>query len=218
MTPDGGERLARVFYAFCVAAGAAVLALTLLSAAGLLPISGYASFFRALIYRFGLVLAAGVVSVLVLAASALRGDRPGPPRTAALAFAASPYLIRGLCASTALGFLATELGKLLHLAEMRAFFTASGYTVGFLYAVMAGETIGSIGLLMPSVRLVAACGLALVMVGAVVTHARNGDPWSDSWEALHMLAVLGTIVLVGVLRERVKAGVIESGASTRGAP
>lgn len=202
MTRGAGERLARVFYGFAAAAGAAVLALTLLSAAGVIPIAGYATFFRALVFRFGLVFLAGVFAVVVLAAAAGRGDESARPPSPSLAFAASPFLIRGLCMSTALGFLATEVGKLFHLDEMRAFFVASGYSAGFLYAVMAAETLGSVGLLVPSVRLVAATGLALVMMGAVVTHARNGDPWSDSLEALHMLAILAAIVLTGVLRER----------------
>lgn len=206
-----GERAARLFYAFCGLAGAAVLAGTVLSAAGLLPIASWAGLFRPLIFRFGLVLAAGVFSVAALAAYALKGGGVERPRTGAVAFAASSYLIRGLCLSTALGFLATELGKLLHMEEMRQFFLASGLPVVLLYVVMIGETLGSIGLLVPSVRLVAACGLILVMVGAVGTHVHNGDPWSDSYEALHMLAVLGSIVLVGILRERVPgAGVIES--------
>jgi uncharacterized membrane protein YphA (DoxX/SURF4 family) len=227
MTPAAGERLARVFYVFCVAAGVAVLAGTLLSAAGLVPIASYPVLFRALIFRFGLVLAAGVLSVVSLGAAALREDRTGEERTAGHAFAASPYLLRGLCVSTALGFVGTSFGKLLHDSEMRAFFTSSGYPVWFLYVVIAVETIGAIGLLMPSVRLVAACGLALVMIGAVFTHTKNGDPLSDSWEALHMFAVLGTIVLVGVLRDRKRPSradraaeprVIESDASTRGEP
>ena len=114
--------------------------------------------------------------------------------------------------------LATEVGKLAHDAEMRSFFTSSGYPVWFLYVVIAFETVCSLGLLEPRVRLVAAVGLALDMVGAIVTHARNGDPVSDSFEALHLLATLVVIVGIGVLRERVPpraAGVIESDPTTR---
>lgn len=203
MTPAGGERLARVFHGFCVAAGAAVLAATVLSIAGLVPIRGaYAGLFRAAIFRFGLVLAAALAASVSLGRAVARPKA----RRAALAFAASPFLIRGLCVSVALAFLATELGKLAHDDEMRDFFTASGYPVWFLYAVIAFETIGAFALLAPGVRLVAAAGLALVMVGAIATHARNGDPASDSYEAAHLLVLLLSILWIGVVRTRPEIG------------
>ena len=210
-----GERAARVFYGFCVLVGAAVMAANILSAAGLVPIGTYFGLYRVLVFRGGLVLAGGVFALGVLAADIVRGRRVAP---AALAFAASEWTIRGLCASTALAFLATEVGKLAHQEEMRTFFTASGYPAWFLYVVIVFETLCSIGLLEPRVRLVAACGLALDMVGAIVTHARNGDPVSDSFEAMHLLATLLVIVLVGILRQRVpppRTGVIESAPITR---
>jgi len=212
-----GERAARIFYSFCVLAGAAVLAANFLSAFGLVPIRGeYASVYRVLVFRGGIVLAAGLFALAVLVAFRLRAGAQTAP--AGLGFAASEWTLRGLCVSTALAFLATEVGKLAHDAEMRSFFTASGYPVWFLYAVIAFETLCSLGLLEPRVRLVAASGLVLDMVGAIVTHARNGDPVSDSFEALHLLAILVSIVGIGVLRERVPpraAGVIESDATTR---
>ncbi len=214
-----GERAARLFYAFCGLAGAAVLAATFLSALGAVPIAGaYATVFRALVFRGGIVLAGGVfaLSVLLRFVFARNGLSGVGPRS--LAFAASPWTIRGLCVSTALAFLATEVGKLAHQNEMRAFFTASGYPAWFLYVVIAVETIGAIGLLEPRVRLVAAFGLALVMVGAIVTHARNGDPFTDSLEAAHLLATLLTVMGIAVLRERVPPrsdGVIESAPTTR---
>lgn len=209
-----GERAARVFYFFCVLAGASVMAANILSALGLVPIGAYGALYRVFVFRGGIVLAGGLLALAMLVLARLRPtDRPGP---AGLSFAASDWTIRGLCISTALAFLATEVGKLAHQAEMRTFFTTSGYPAWFLYVVIALETLGAIGLLEPRVRLVAACGLAVIMAGAVVTHARNGDPWSDSYEALHMLAVLGAIVLIGVLRERAPGGgVIESAPITR---
>jgi uncharacterized membrane protein YphA (DoxX/SURF4 family) len=205
MTPAGGERLARFFYGFCLAAGAAVIAATLLSMLGLLPIQGsYAVLFRALIFRFGLVLAAALGSSVVLGRAVARG--PGAKPGAGLAFAASPHLIRGLCVSASLAFIATEIGKLAHDSEMQAFFVASGFAVWFLYAVIALETLGAVGLLVPGVRLVAASGLALVMVGAIATHARNGDPAADSLEAAHLLVVLLCILWIGIVRIRPEIG------------
>jgi uncharacterized membrane protein YphA (DoxX/SURF4 family) len=196
-----GERAARVFYIFAVLCGASVLAANILSALKLVPIGAYGSIYRVLVFRGGVVLAGGLIAVGILVASRVRA--PGLPAPAGLAFAASEWTIRALCVSTALAFLATEVGKLAHQPEMRSFFTASGYPAWFLYVVIVFETIASVGLLEPRVRLVAACGLAVDMVGAVVTHARNGDPISDSFEAIHLLVTLVVIVLVGVLRERV---------------
>jgi uncharacterized membrane protein YphA (DoxX/SURF4 family) len=197
-----GERAARLFFRFAALCGAAVLAANVLSALRLVPIRGaYASFYRILVFRGGVVLAGGLFAVAVLASFRMRaGGRPAP---AGLTFAASEWTLRGLCVSTALAFLATEVGKLAHDAEMRSFFAASGYPVWFLYVVIAFETLCSVGLLEPRVRLVAACGLAMDMVGAIVTHARNGDPVSDSFEAIHLLVTLIAIVLIGVLRQRV---------------
>ena len=55
-----GERVARLFYSFCVLAGAAVLAANFLSALGLVPIRGsYASVYRVFVFRGGIVLAGG---------------------------------------------------------------------------------------------------------------------------------------------------------------
>ena len=197
-----GDRAARLYYGVCVLSGAAVMTANVLSALGLVPIrGGYGVVYRVLVFRGGIVLAGGLAALAVLAAFAVRAGRRAPP--AGLAFAASDWTLRGLCVSTALAFLATEVGKFAHQAEMRSFFTASGYPAWFLYAVIAFEILCSVGLLEPRVRLVAACGLALDMVGAVVTHARNGDPVSDSLEAIHLLATLVAIVGIGVLRERV---------------
>ena len=208
-----GARAARLFYSFCVLTGAAVLAANFLSAFGLVPLQGaYATVYRVFVFRGGIVLASGLFALAVLIAYRIResGDAAARTAPASLGFAASEWTLRGLCISTALAFLATEVGKLAHDAEMRSFFTASGYPVWFLYAVIVFEILCSIGLLEPRVRLVAACGLALDMVGAVVTHARNGDPVGDSFEAIHLLATLVAIVGVGVLRERVPPRMLAS--------
>ena len=198
------EKLARLFYEFCAAAGAVVLVMTVLLAADAFELKGpVATLFRALIFRLGTVAPVGLFAVIVLVA-ALRGGRRSPGFEACQRFAESPWVVRGLCVSAALAFLATEIGKLAHQPEMREFFVASGYPVWFLYVVIALETIGAVGLLVPTVRTVAACGLALIMVGAIVTHARNGDPFSDSYEAAHLLVILVCIVLLGVLQGRVE--------------
>lgn len=193
------NRLARVFYEFCALTGAAQLGAVALSASGMLSMTGTTlAVFRALVFRFGIVAPVAVGSAITLVAVLRRTGRSA-------SFAASPYVIRGLCVTTSLAFLSTEIGKLAHLDEMRSFFTASGYPEWFLYVVIVFETVGAVGLLVPTVRLVAACGLSVDMVGAIVTHARNGDPFSDSYEAVHLLVILLCIVLLGLLQDRRRA-------------
>ncbi len=88
---------------------------------------------------------------------------------------------------------------------MRQFFLQSGYTVGFMYFIMAAETLGAIGLLLRRTVLPAAVGLMAIMAGAIRTHAHNGDPFSDSLEAVHLLILLACIVTIRLLRNRVLA-------------
>src|SRR5262249_17443787 len=95
-----------------------------------------------------------------------------------------------MCISIAISYICTEIGKLTHDAEMRQFFLQSGYKVWFLYFVITCETLGSIGLLIARTRLLAAAGLSVLMLGAIGTHAHNGDPFSDSLEAVHLLMLL----------------------------
>jgi len=102
----------------------------------------------------------------------------------------------GLSIYVALSFLGFEVGKAWHDAEMRQFFQASGYPVWSMYVVMGVETLSALALLSSRLRLVAAGVLALVMLGAIATHARNGDPFGDSLDALRMLLVLGCILLL----------------------
>jgi hypothetical protein len=134
--PRVAEARARAFFSICVFAGAAVLLERAGIAGGVLrsvrPIEqAYA------LVRWIVLGAAAASAILAFAA---------PGRAS---FARSAWTLRGLCASTALGFLAIEAGKLAHDAEMREFFTASGYPVALMYAVMAAEVLGAIGLFVP---------------------------------------------------------------------
>jgi uncharacterized membrane protein YphA (DoxX/SURF4 family) len=99
-----------------------------------------------------------------------------------------------------ISFICTEIGKMAHDAEMREFFMQSGYPVWFLYFTMTAETIGSVGLLIRKTRILAAAGLTVIMTGAILTHLHNGDPFSDSLEALHLLVPLVCIVIIHLLR------------------
>jgi putative oxidoreductase len=98
---------------------------------------------------------------------------------------------------------------LMHDAEMRQFFLVSGYAVWFLYFVIAAETIGAIGLFISKLIIPAASGLAILMVGAIFTHYRNNDPFSDSLEAFHLLILLACILIIGLLRQKVSSGPVD---------
>lgn len=111
----------------------------------------------------------------------------------------APHLTLALCISVALSFVAVEIGKVAHDAEMRQFFVASGLPVFVHYAVMGAELAGAAVLLLrPRWRLAAALGLAAIMVGGILTHANNRDPFTDSLEAVHLLLLLVAIALLSL--------------------
>ena len=178
------------------------MALVLAGTFGLPEGPGYTRLLRVLLFRGWIVIGVGISTALLLALRTATGLRL-LESDALRAFLASAYVLRGLCFSVAVLFVCTEIGKLAHDAEMRQFFLQSGYAVWFMYFIMAAETAGAIGLFVPRMRLPAALGLIAVMAGAIATHARNHDPFSDSLEALHLLILLGCIVVIGLLRRTI---------------
>ena len=111
------------------------------------------------------------------------------------------WIIAGLLA---LAFLAAGAMK---LAQPRAKLAESGmawagdYGDGAVKAIGALEVLGALGLILPAVFDVApilvpiaAAGLALLMVGAVVVHLRRGE--SKAIGAPLVLAVLALVVAV----------------------
>jgi len=129
-----------------------------------------------------------VGAAVVATIDALRHRSQGTRSAARLGLAMSIYV--------ALNFFGFEIGKALHDAEMRQFFQASGYPVWSMYVVMAVETFSAIALLVPRLRVAAAGVLVLMMLGAIATHARNGDPFADSLDALRMLLVAACLLLL----------------------
>lgn len=140
------------------------------------------------------------VGMAIAGALALIGPatRPWP------GLALSSAVTTGLARYVALAFFAFEIGKAAHDDQMRQFFTASGYPVAFMYVVMAAEIAGALGLLSARTRLAAAGGLALLMVGAIGTHLRNGDPFADALDALRMLLVLISIAVLTIAAARLR--------------
>jgi uncharacterized membrane protein YphA (DoxX/SURF4 family) len=122
------------------------------------------------------------------------------------AFVGSEYLLKGLRLSVSISFLATEIGKLAHDAEMRQFFLGAGYPVWFLYFIITAETLGAVVLLVSKMIVPAAFGLTLIMLGAIYTHYQNKDPFSDSIEALHLLSILVCIIIISLLRTNLRNG------------
>jgi uncharacterized membrane protein YphA (DoxX/SURF4 family) len=151
---------------------------------------------RILIYRLWLVVGFAISSSAVALVDAMGALRALPYINPARSFTYSTQLLRALSVSVALSFLSVEVGKLVHDNEMRQFFLQSGLAIPFMYLVMGAEVIGAFGLLFARTRGVAAGGLAILMVGAIATHARNRDPFADSLEAVHLLIILSSIVLM----------------------
>lgn len=199
------QAVARGFYFLSLFLSSAALLYVLLDVFVIPVNTGGGLLLRVLIYRGWLVIGTGVSSALLILLNAFVGPRSPVNTDAIRSFVTSPYLLRGICLSVAISFLATEIGKLAHDADMRQFFVQSGYPVWFLYFIIAAETVGAISLLLPKKTLPAALSLAAIMLGAIYTHYRNRDPFSDSLEALHLLVLLACIVVILLLRGRVTA-------------
>jgi uncharacterized membrane protein YphA (DoxX/SURF4 family) len=214
------RRLARGLYLYTIAISSVTLVVTAVRSSGVARMSALTGLpFQILLYRGWLVVGAGVSAVAILAVRAYRsgGASPAPTpsrsrsrrRRAADIFAASPDLLRALVVSVTLSFIAVEIGKLAHDADMRQFFLQSGYPAWFHDVVMGLETLGALALLVPTLRIPAAAGLCVLMVGAIQTHHRNGDPVTDSLEAIHLLILLVCIILIIAGRTRMGDGLRE---------
>lgn len=101
-------------------------------------------------------------------------------------------------------FFVFEVGKFRHNAEMENFFRASGYPYWLHYVVAALEIAGSAAILLPfrKGRMAASCMLLLIMSGAMLTHARNGDPLSDSCDAAFQAAYLLVLLVLCLVAPR----------------
>jgi putative oxidoreductase len=196
--------MAQTFYITAAVLSFGALLFILLNVSGMLAESAeFAWWLRILIYRAWLIIGTAISSVLLILLG-MRDERLQMASDATRSFVTSPYLLRGLCLSVAMSFICTEIGKVAHDADMRQFFVQSGYPAWFLYFIIAAETVGAVCLLVPKTILPAAFGLSLIMTGAIRTHLRNHDPFSDSLEALHLLMLLTCIVLIRQLRSRVQ--------------
>jgi uncharacterized membrane protein YphA (DoxX/SURF4 family) len=158
--------------------------------------------FRVLIYRAWLVIGTAVSCAVLLVLNGHVSSRFAVASKATQVFLTSSYVLKGISLSVSISFICTEIGKLAHDTDMRQFFLQSGYPVWFLYFIMIAETVGAIGLLSPRTVIPSALGLSAIMIGAIGTHIRNRDPFSDSLEAVHLLLLLACLLVIRLLRGR----------------
>ena len=203
------ERTARAFYFLAIALSVAALLLILAGVLGVHEGPAYVHVLRVLLFRGWIVIGVGISAAALLVICVVTKTGGESLR----AFIASPYVLKGLCISVAISFFCTEIGKAAHDADMRQFFLQSGYSVAFMYFIMAAETAGAVGLLIPRTTLPAAIGLMAVMAGAIRTHAHNRDPFSDSLEAVHLLILLACVVVLRVVSPK---AIVEIPTSRKG--
>jgi uncharacterized membrane protein YphA (DoxX/SURF4 family) len=191
------RKMAHGFYILCLVLSVTTFAIELLVISGRVSTQGfYGSLFYTLQYRAWIV-----VGVSIASTALLLHDSYGRPHGAAVqTFTKSPFVLKGLCLAVSFSFFDTEIGKLANDAIMRQFFLESGYAVWFMYSIMTLETLGALALFVPSMIIPVASVLAALMLGAIFTHYRNGDSFSDSLEALHLLIILVCILSISGLR------------------
>jgi uncharacterized membrane protein YphA (DoxX/SURF4 family) len=193
--------LARTFYGFCaVLSSAALLRIALGSLGASCGSTLCVSLFHILVYRGWIVIGTSVSAAILTLVNAASNANSRASSPAIREFITSADVLKGICLSVSLAFIGTEIGKLTHAAEMREFFVQSGYAVWFLYFVIICETLGSIALFISRVRVAAATCLTILMIGAILTHVHNGDPFSDSLEAVHLLILLACIIVICLLQ------------------
>lgn len=103
--------------------------------------------------------------------------------------------------ATSLFFVMAGTQKLLGNEQMAAVFDELGYAAWFRIAIGLAEIAIAVLLLVPRTSLLAASGLALLMIGAVVSELRLGN----GWQALvpgQWLLVSAWIVVVKLRRRR----------------
>lgn len=197
---SGGARLATGVFAYSLFISLTAFAVTLARTLQLLPPGILSPFLtQALIYRGWIPIGAGLAGAGLIGALKYRvvaGERV----TTAAAFSYSPRLLQALCLSASLSYFAVEVGKVTHDADMRRFFQDSGLPAWANYAVIVAELIGASALFHRALRVPAAIGLSVLMIGGILTHAHNGDPFTDSLEALHLLLMLGSILVIALAR------------------
>lgn len=104
-----------------------------------------------------------------------------------------------------------SIGKMRNAKEMESFFIQSGYPAALNYVIIGVECFFSIGLLLHAkIRsgLLSAIMLLFVMLGAVFTHWRNGDPIAASYDAFSQLLILCFLVALYLVERKYRKATI----------
>lgn len=139
------ERIARAFYLLAIALRIGLVVITCLAISGISDVT-YTKLAKILSVPGSLVIGVGLASVGFVLWESTRGPQTSSAHKGIQHWLTSPYLLKGLSFYVALAFIAAEIGKLSHLAQMREFFHDSGYGDWFLYSIICLETIGAIRL------------------------------------------------------------------------
>jgi uncharacterized membrane protein YphA (DoxX/SURF4 family) len=199
------KKTARVFYFLSLFLSFVALIHIILSVFGFRPANEAYRLWRLVLFHADrLIIGTGVSSAVL---SLLNASRHFTAPESVQSFINSPYLLKGLCLSVSISFFGIEIGKSAHDSEMRLFFLGSGYAVWFMYFIMGLEILGAIGLFVSRIIVPSALGLAIIMFGAIYTHYRNNDPFSDSLDALRLLILLVCVIIVKLLGKGPKTSV-----------
>jgi len=96
-----------------------------------------------------------------------------------------------------LAFIASGFKKLADMQATVGMFSSLGLPGALAYVVGAAELLGGIGLLIPRFTRLAAIGLIIIMVGAVIMHATKiPGGLAGGLPALVMLALLFVILIL----------------------
>lgn len=112
-------------------------------------------------------------------------------------------IVLGLSVLLALAFAGAGLSKLAGPAAAGEAFTHFGYPAWLALFIGTCETAGAVGLIVSRLRLLAALGLSIIMLGAIGSHLLN-DPPANALPALVLLALLTSVIVL--IRRRTAAG------------
>lgn len=122
-----------------------------------------------------------------------------------------PAVYSAFCLATAIAIVTAGLAKPFYMQDMIDFFAQSGYSLAFLKFIIIAEVLGGLALLVPWTVIPAVAGLTVDMVGAIYTHAHNGDPLNDSSGAIVMLFRLAAIAVAWALQPHSDAALLRKG-------
>jgi hypothetical protein len=116
--------------------------------------------------------------------------------------------LRAVTILTSLSFIIASYWKVEHFCKMTFFFTSSGYTVWFLYVIVAAEALGGLGMILHfkfKTGPAAAAGLMLIMIGVLYTYNHNKAPFAESYAAISQLITLFIMEVIYYFSMRLNA-------------